>query len=135
MIYEAREFHPVRKWRAVEDPDELSKMLGSRFDVFDIPTGPAQDTLILRFLEAQLGKKYDYTMVIRFITREQETRASSGKWFCSELVFAAFLAAGIALLARTEAWEVCPGLLARSPSAKPAYEKTLSDTGVPSNFS
>jgi hypothetical protein len=39
------------------------------------------------FLTAQLGKPHDYTMVARFITRRQESRRTSGKWFCSELTF------------------------------------------------
>lgn len=64
-------------------------------------------------------------MVARFVTRRQADRESAGKWFCSELVFAAFQAAGIDLLARTEAWEVSPGLLLRIPFGKElSYEKT-----------
>ncbi len=74
----------------------------------------AADTM-QAFLDAQLGKPYDVTMVLRFLSRRQETRKSKGRWFCSELVAAAFQEAGRPLLARTEPWEVSPGLLARSP--------------------
>src|SRR5690606_21875536 len=85
----------------------------------NIPLG-ADEVLRLRgFLEKQTGKSYDYRMVFRFITRLQETRKSRGKWFCSELVFAALQQCGIDLLSRTEPWEVSPGLLARSPYLQP----------------
>src|SRR5688572_30038297 len=50
------------------------------------------------FLSAQIGKKYDWLMVARFVSRRQEKRSTSGKWFCSELVFAALQKAGVALL-------------------------------------
>ncbi len=67
------------------------------------------------FLKAQRGKAYDWPMVFGFISRSRtEGHESGGKWFCSELVFAALAAAGHAPLARTQAWEVAPGLLARS---------------------
>lgn len=68
------------------------------------------------FLAAQKGKAYDWPMVFGFVSRSRtEGHESGGKWFCSELVFAALAAAGVPLLARTDAWEVAPGLLARSP--------------------
>jgi uncharacterized protein YycO len=67
------------------------------------------------FAASQIGKAYDWTMVARFVTRRQESRPSSEKWFCSELVYAAFHHAGHELLRATQPWEVSPGLLARSP--------------------
>jgi uncharacterized protein YycO len=71
---------------------------------------------LVDFITAQAGKAYDWPMVFGFISRSRvEGHESGGKWFCSELVFAALEAAGRPLLARTEAWEVAPGLLARSP--------------------
>jgi len=94
-------------------------------EVLDVPVSQGQHADILAFLEAQLGKGYDYTMVLRFITRKQESRASTGKWFCSELVFAAFHHAGLDLLRRTEPWEVSPGLLSRTPLGQElAYQKS-----------
>jgi uncharacterized protein YycO len=103
---------------------EVEKDRGS-ITVVDVPVAPTQENDIRNFLEAQLGKGYDYTMVVRFVTRQQESRESTGKWFCSELVFAAFLKAGIDLLGRTEPWEVSPGLLSRTPFGKEiSYEKT-----------
>ncbi len=70
-----------------------------------------------------MGKKYDYTMVARFVTREQEDRDSNGKWFCSELVCATSRKGGIDLLARTGAWE-------GSPTARWVTERIVSsETG------
>lgn len=71
------------------------------------------------FLRAQRGKAYDWPMVFGFVSRSRtEGQESGGKWFCSELVFAALAAAGLPPLARTDPWEVAPGLLARSPLLK-----------------
>lgn len=68
------------------------------------------------FLSAQVGKPYDWPMVLGFISRaEEEGTASTGKWFCSELVFAGSRHAGRTLLLRIEPWEVNPGHISLSP--------------------
>lgn len=87
-------------------------------DTFEVETTPTQDAVIEQFLVQQVGKLYDLTMCIRFFTRKQATRKTKGRWFCSELVFAAFQAAGIDLFKQTEPWAVSPGMLARSPLMK-----------------
>lgn len=97
----------------------VSRPFSQKTDVKDVlrlraDVTSSQAEAMTMFLSAQLGKKYDYTMVMRFVSRRQESRRSSNKWFCSELVFAAFQHAGITLLARTEPWEVSPRMLARS---------------------
>jgi hypothetical protein len=84
-------------------------------DLFRVRATEAQELSIAIFLTDQLGKPYDYTMVARFISRRQAAREQSGKWFCSELVYYAFMQAGINLLDRIEPWAVSPGLLALSP--------------------
>jgi len=53
--------------------------------------------------------------VARFVSRRQASRASRGKWFCSELAFAAARKGGVHLLKNVEPWEVSPGGLSRSP--------------------
>lgn len=68
---------------------------------------------IYEFAWVQIGKGYDYWGVLRFISRR--LLPENDRWFCSELVYAAFQAAEIHLLERVEAWQVSPGLLARSP--------------------
>lgn len=90
-----------------------------RVDTFSVTLTRTQLDDMLAFLDAQVGKGYDWTMVARFVTRRQESRASSDRWFCSELAFAAFQQAGVTLLRATEPWEVSPGMLARSPLLLP----------------
>ena len=67
----------------------------------------------LDFAFAQIGHTYDYRSVARFLSRRAEK--ADGKWFCSELVFAAIKAGGLDLLANTSADRVAPGHLAWSP--------------------
>ncbi len=57
--------------------------------------------------------RYDTIAICRFLTRRRGK--SDTRWFCSELVFAALQHVGITLLRDTEAWEVSPGLLSKSP--------------------
>lgn len=102
------------------DPVTCYEERSQDWDDYAVEVPDGLTTIMQSFLDAQLGKPYDVTMVLRFITRRQETRRCKGRWFCSELVAAAFQTAGIPLLARTEPWEVSPGLLARSPLLKPA---------------
>jgi uncharacterized protein YycO len=84
--------------------------------VFDVQTTPEQDVIIEQFLKAQIGKGYDYWSIVGFIVHStHEGRSSYGRWFCSELVFAAFQKAGINLLERVECWKVSPTILSFSP--------------------
>lgn len=108
-LWESREGFGVRVTTNAADAINCS------VDLFDVEMTDAQRHSVAEFLRGQLGKKYDWTMVLRFISRRQASRSQSEKWFCSELVFAAFKKAGIDLLGRTEPWECSPGLLARSP--------------------
>lgn len=103
--------HAVAGWKKTEDA-ELFQVGG--FGLTD-----REENAAVGWLSEQIGKPYDYLMVARFLDREQENRKSSGKWFCSELVFAAYQKAGINLLRDTEPWEVSPGMLARSPLLVP----------------
>lgn len=93
-----------RKW--VTDWDGI--------DVFDIPSlTEHQSRIIENYAIKQLGKKYDYLGVLRFLSRRRV--GNNGRLFCSELFFDSFLQGGIELLARTRPERVSPGLLARSP--------------------
>lgn len=110
---EAREFkgvvwHP--RFTAVKD---------ERVEFFTVPATVTQVDDIAAFARDQVDKPYDYTMVARFVSRRQANRDQSGKWFCSELVYAAFQTAGINLLRACEPWEVSPGLLSKSPLLTP----------------
>lgn len=105
FIYEAKEFIGVRKIK-----DDKS----GNYDEFSLDITKEQKKVLLEFLMAQLGKGYDYTMVARFITRQQEQRASSGVWFCSELVTAGLNKIKLPPLLRINPWAVSPALLALS---------------------
>ena len=65
------------------------------------------------FLRDQLGKRYDFGGVARFLTRWRKDQDE--RWFCSELVFAAMKAAGVDLLDRVKASQVSPVVLSFSP--------------------
>ncbi len=68
----------------------------------------------LRFARKQLGKRYDYSSVLRFISRRQATQESLGRWFCSEYAVAQIVKGGVVPFAETEPWEVSPSMLVRS---------------------
>lgn len=113
-IFEAKEFTSTG-FRDSKCPCKEEQL---QFDVYEVDVPIEKELEINEWLYRQQGKKYDYTMVFRFLSRRQETRRSRGKWFCSELVFAAFKRVGIDLLNATEPWEVSPGLLSKSPLLK-----------------
>ena len=58
---------------------------------------PAPDKVIA-FLEAQLGKPYDFSALFGFMFRRDW--AENDKWFCSELVASALLDSGIAIVCK-----------------------------------
>jgi len=116
-VIEATRFYGVRKFQKYKfKKDEY-------IDMYSTEVTSEQFRKISQFLYAQVGKKYDITMVLRFLSRESESGGSKDKWFCSELIYAAFEHAGISLLNNTKAWEVSPGLLSRSTMLH--YEFTL----------
>lgn len=65
------------------------------------------------FLGREVGKPYDKAGILGFVRRMDVQRPD--QWFCSEIVFAAFLYSGLPLLKRIPAHKVYPGLLAYSP--------------------
>ena len=78
----------------------------------------------LEFALEQVGKPYDFRMVAGFVSRRtREARRSLGKWFCSELVYAALEKGGLRLFNQTKPFEVSPDLLKRS--TRLIYTKTI----------
>jgi len=59
--------------------------------------GDYSPELVEKFLLDQVGKKYDFRSVFRFMSR-RDASTDPGPWFCSELVIAAFRAGGLDLL-------------------------------------
>jgi uncharacterized protein YycO len=105
------ESHFVGGVQISESPFVLNG-INADFDVFSVKclTG-VQCASISSFLRRQIGRKYDYLGIIRFlagINRDNENR-----WFCSELVAEACELAGRPLL-KTDAWKISPESLAWS---------------------
>jgi hypothetical protein len=110
--------------KALVEDREVGKK--EEVDIYACPMSIKQENILIEFLDKQVGKKYDWRMVIRFVPllidltpwwanrRESQKRKSMGKWFCSELVFAAIAKAGIPLFKLTEPWEVSPNMLSKS---------------------
>jgi uncharacterized protein YycO len=110
-IVESREFVGVRGFYQA---DEDLRGYGP-CDVFSIDAIWYNEPAAQEWALGQLGKRYDYRSVARFITRRQEERNGNGRWFCSEFAFACCQKAGVNLLERVQPWAVSPGLLALSP--------------------
>lgn len=70
----------------------------------------------LEYAHKQVGKKYDFGGVARFLTRFRKPDSEATKsFFCSELVFASLRHAGVHLLERVELAQVSPTVLSFSP--------------------
>jgi len=87
-------------------------------DAFDIVNAPnigieLDEDGCEEFLRAQIGKDYDYSSVLRFVSRRKG--GNPNRWFCSELVFSALGYAGVDLFERCDPWRVSPGMLVYSP--------------------
>jgi len=114
-VIEAYPFRGIRSRKSLTD-----QMGDAKVEIYDVATTPEQDKIITDFLRKQIGKGYDYWNIFGFVFHTtHEGRTSRGRWFCSELVFAAFQEAGINLLARVEAWKVSPTILSFSTIMKP----------------
>lgn len=112
-LLEAREFRGVRICPDQEVPWE-------ELEGYTVTGATADEwAQVSRFLSLRLGYPYDYLAVARFVSRKTDARDE--RWFCSELVYQAFLAAGMPLLRTPDAWRVSPGLLGLSPLLCP-YE-------------
>ena len=111
-VLEAKPFTKVALMNSLSEGNKKGMVI----EVYDVPTTPKQEAIITEFLTRQLGKSYDYLSLIGFVTHTTEQqRKTWGKWFCSELCFAAFRKGGIDLLKRIPAWEISPSDLSYSP--------------------
>lgn len=120
----------VEAWQGgVRNSANVSQLHHARtkVDIFSLinPLNDEEESILLRELDTQIGDPYSYWNVFRFITKRPGNL--DGSWFCSELCFEDFMKCGRRLLERTEAWEVPPGWLDKSPLLK--FEKTLITNG------
>ena len=93
----------------------------TRIDVFDV-TPDYREDLVELFLRSQIGKRYDYSSVLRFITRRDAL--DNDKIFCSELAELAFQSGGLKLL-RGNPSHHSPRDTVLSPYLK--FEETLNE--------
>lgn len=104
MEVEALGRNGVTDWHPIGD---LHKP-GTEIEVYQVLGETAeQRTAVEEFLRRQIGKKYDWLGLFGFITR-RDFAQNQDKWFCSELVFAAYEEARRPLLKRIPAWRVMP---------------------------
>ena len=85
---------------------------GTMVDVFAI-SAHFDPLRVRHFLDAQIGKRYDFRAVARFLSRRNAP--ADDRWFCSELAVAAFRAGGLDLLARIPPSHVSPRDVIISP--------------------
>ena len=116
-VYEAWHVGGVRHLRSPFDGHSS----GTYIDIFRITDLRDCDVdQVEFFLSKQLGKKYDFASVVRFITRREAP--ADDKWFCSELVLAALKRGGVELL-RLPPSEASPRDVSISPLLQ--YDKTI----------
>ena len=89
---------------------------GTKVDIFEIDISSEQSLKLRDFLLSQVGKKYDFGSVLRFLSRRNKDNPE--KWFCSELAFSAFRYADLNLLERIEPHQVDPGTFVTTPFAR-----------------
>lgn len=106
----------VESWQPKGMQDgRLLADLAERVDIYLLPCAPQHRDAAHRFLREAVvrGQGYDWIGVLRFVSRRLVPPAEE-RWFCSEVAHAASREAKRSLFARTEDWEVSPGLFVRS---------------------
>ena len=85
---------------------------GTPVDIYSVRMGSEQEREFREFIEAQIGKKYDFWGIWGFLRRKDLQRGES--WFCSELFAAGCGAAGVRLLNGIPPAQVSPSMITRS---------------------
>jgi uncharacterized protein YycO len=86
-------------------------------DIFaSVECSDEQAEAVYKFLYDQIGKPYNWLGILGFVIRKDFP--SKNRWFCSELVIAAFEAAGIHLIAVKQVDRVTPEMILESPLVK-----------------
>ena len=105
LVYEATEWRGVR---CVPAADFFAQYTRGERRTIDVPA--AYEQAARQWLGQQLGKRYDWTAVLGFVTR-YFTGAQwhdDDSWFCSEMT-EAFRSRYAAPRFRAEAWRITPG--------------------------
>ena len=89
---------------------------GTPVDLFRLPCTEAEARGILDFYRKHLGAGYDFLGALTSLVRP--VGEDKRRWFCSEIAYAACLAAGVRLLNETRPHKVTPRIFALSPYLK-----------------
>lgn len=115
-VYDCRPFRGVHKVNVIDFKR------GKVVDLYNLSkVSTLQEQKVMKFLESQVGKNYDWVALFGFIlyTEEQERN----RYTCSELTFTAFKKVGINLLERIHPYKVSPNMISYSPLLK--FEETI----------
>jgi uncharacterized protein YycO len=105
----------IEAWTDGVDIRPTFQAHGCVVDRFTVEATDEQVRSITEFAEGEIGCHYDWWGDFCFVTRMHKGAPDAKRWFCSELVYASLVAGGIHLFRATEAFEVSPSLLGRSP--------------------
>ena len=109
-VIESREFAGVQVRKLTEH--ELRSV-----DFYAVPDmSDEQYDKVMEAARAELGAKYDYWSVARFLSKKPARQ--NNRWFCSEFVHKLLADAGHRLLNRVPSAEVPPAWLSYSPKTK-----------------
>lgn len=91
----------------------------SNVDAFDIVGLTDEGAVRMReWCEANLGAKYDFSGVLRFLSRRR--KRADDKWFCSEAGFECVRYGGVELLHRIVLAQASPTVVSFSPLLSPS---------------
>jgi uncharacterized protein YycO len=90
----------------------------ANIDMYDVRgMTPEMWATAIEFARKQLGMKYDWWSVLRFV--DKRAARENTRWFCSEICHKAIAEAGIRILERIPSAEVAPAHLGISPLLVP----------------
>lgn len=90
---------------------------GTPVNIFGVQATEAQADIFEAFILSQVGEKYDFWAVFRFLTRKPYNE--NNKWFCTELVAHGLVLAAIHLQERILCYKMSPQLAGISPLGMP----------------
>lgn len=119
QLFEAWGFNGVVRVNGYALPTVLSANHhpGTLVDIFTMEVIRRDGQRMLEFLNSQVGKKYDWSLIVKFLIRKPATE--NGRWICSELAGEAFKTAG-SPLQRMHPWKMAPEHCGISTIVKPA---------------
>ena len=89
---------------------------GTTVDIYEVNMGSRQEENFRKFVEAQIGKEYDYMGLLGFYFNSG--LHNEDRWFCSELFAASCIHADVGLLNNVAAYQTSPRLASVSPKTK-----------------